>query len=255
MLAGHNLWATISSFFHRYKTAIFICQRFSKKPTVHQFSAQPPDEPNLRDHQCHHPCQFRASAEAMPNLSLVHFSYISMMYICMARGQIVKTLVLFYVAKWMFVGSEYLVIAFDFDPSPFSELNLQEHGIHREVQDGTAKFQVLLQLGMVTISAESQPGTCFVQQRPTWKWQCCIFQAVVVPSGYESKPWHPRYPKIAGQWMFIPPNLGIVSFDASPSQVQQKNGSTSTIYKTHSMTHAGFASSTDLNRSDMSWNV
>jgi hypothetical protein len=68
----------------------------------------------------------------------------------------------------MFVGSEYLVIAFDFDPYPFSELNLQEHGIHREVQDGTAKFQILLQLGMVTISAaESQPGTCFVQQRAT----------------------------------------------------------------------------------------
>ena len=37
--------------------------------------------------------------------------------------------------------------------------------------------------------------------------------------GYESKPWHPSiswYPKIAGQWMYIPPNLRIVGFDASP---------------------------------------
>ena len=37
---------------------------------------------------------------------------------------------------------------------------------------------------------------------------------------YESKPWHPRYPKIAGQWMFIPPNLGIVGFDASPYELK-----------------------------------
>jgi hypothetical protein len=26
--------------------------------------------------------------------------------------------------------------------------------------------------------------------------------------GYESKPWHPRYPEIVGLWMFIPVNIG-----------------------------------------------
>jgi hypothetical protein len=45
-----------------------------------------------------------------------------------------------------------------------------------------------------------------------WTW---IF--LTIKNGYESKPWHPRYPKIVGEWMVIPPHMAIISFDPSPS--------------------------------------
>jgi len=52
--------------------------------------------------------------------------------------------------------------------------------------------------------------------------RCCF----IIPEwiGYESKPWHPGYPKTAGWSMFIPKNTVIIVFDPSPIGVFNPTG-------------------------------
>ena len=59
----------------------------------------------------------------------------------------------------------------------------------------------------VKLSAELFIGTS--QKKTSMKTKRTIY-------GYESKPWYPRYPQIAGLWMVVPQSVVIAGFHRSP---------------------------------------